>query len=53
MKEQIKKLAEQARLAHFEDVMINGRVETITSFKMGVGIAELEKFAMLVKTNAE
>jgi hypothetical protein len=51
MNEQIKQLAEQAGLAHFEDVIINGEVQTVTRFKMGVGIAELERFAMLVKTS--
>lgn len=50
MNEQLKQLAEQAGLAHFEDVMINGEVQTIARFKMGVGCAELERFAMLVRT---
>lgn len=49
MKEQVKQLAEQAGLAHFEDLMINGEVVTVTSFKMGVGLAELEKFVRLIK----
>ncbi len=49
MNKQIKQLAEQAGLAHFDDVMINGEVQTVTRFKIGVGIAELEQFAKLVK----
>jgi hypothetical protein len=50
MNEQIKQLAEQAGLAHFEDILVNGEVQTVARFKMGVGCAELEKFAMLVQT---
>lgn len=49
MNEQLKQLAEQAGLAHFEDVLINGETVTIARFKMGVGCAELERFADLVK----
>lgn len=49
MNEQLKQLAEQAGLAHFEDVMINGEVQTVARFKMGVGCAELAKFAALVR----
>ena len=49
MTEQIKQLAEQAGLAHFDEILINGEVQIITRFKMGVGIAELEKFAALVR----
>ena len=49
MNEQLKQLAEQAGLAHFEDVVINGEVQTVARFKMGVGCAELERFANLVK----
>lgn len=50
MNEQLKQLAEQAGLAHFDDVMINGEVQTIARFKMGVGCAELERFAELVRS---
>ena len=49
MNEQIKQLAEQAGLAHFDDVEVNGEVQTVARFKMGVGCAELERFAKLVK----
>ncbi len=49
MNEQIKQLAEQAGLAHFDNVIVNGEVQTVTRFKIGVGIAELERFANLVK----
>jgi hypothetical protein len=49
MNEQLKQLAEQAGLAHFEDVEFNGEVQTIARFKMGVGCAELERFAKLIK----
>ena len=49
MNEKIKQLAEQAGLAYFEDVLINGEVQTVARFKMGVGCAELERFADLVK----
>ena len=53
MNEQLKQLAEQAGLAHFDDVEVNGEVQTIARFKMGAGCAELEKFAMLVRTTCQ
>ena len=49
MNELYKQLAEQAGLAHFDTVEVNGETLTIARFKMGVGCAELEQFADLVK----
>lgn len=52
MNEQIKQLAEQAGLAHFDDVIVNGEVQTIARIKMGAGTEQIIKFAQLIKESA-
>jgi len=49
MNEQIKQLAEQAGLAHFDEVEVNGEVLTIARIKMGAGTEQILKFAKLVR----
>ena len=48
MTKEILDLSEQAGLAHFNEVDINGEVKTIAHIKMGAGTEEILKFAELL-----